>query len=365
MKKILIILASIILLFSCIKKRSGDKKITLTFATPTDAITYKNWIKPVIDDFEENHPGVKIKVILTSGGHVSKLQSMIAAGTPPDVFDIWGPEMIPALAERDALLDIGPLANEDKEFKSKIMPDIYANVLEGFYYKGKLYSLPRGFGINVIFYNKDLFDKEGIAYPSEKWGLTDFLTAAKRLTKDLDGDGRIDQYGYSMRGGVSAWGNFMPYVWANGGDLFNKDRTRCTITDPKVVEALQWFIDLVNKHEVAPKTSWAKDMAFEAPFTMGKVAMWYVGIYPMKLLKNVKNINWDVAPLPRGKKKRAMLLYAGGTVASAKTKYPKECWEFIKWIGGPVGQKMICNVGADIPTLKSMAYDEFLKIFYA
>ena len=89
MKKTLIILASIILLFSCIRKRPGDKNITLTFATPTDAITYKNWIKPVIDDFEENHPGFKIKVILTSGGHVSKLQSMIAAGTAPDVFDIW------------------------------------------------------------------------------------------------------------------------------------------------------------------------------------------------------------------------------------------------------------------------------------
>ena len=61
--------------------------------------------------------------------------------------------------------------------------------------------------------NKDLLDKEGIEVPKEGWSLEEFYTICKKLTKDTNGDGQLDQLGVQNTPGKKLWA-------ANGGSLF-------------------------------------------------------------------------------------------------------------------------------------------------
>ena len=84
---------------------------------------------------------------------------------------------------------------------------------------------------------------------------TSSSTAAKKLTADTNGDGALDQWGT----GLNVQWNLQPFVWSNGGDWLNEDRTKVTVDTPEFAEALQWFADLQNVHGVTPSAAEAAD----------------------------------------------------------------------------------------------------------
>ena len=87
--------------------------------------------------------------------------------------------------------------------------------------------------------NKDLLDKEGIEVPKEGWSLEEFYTICKKLTKDTNGDGQLDQFGSTE------------YTWkealaANGGSLFQGGMLK--LTAPEVKESLT-FLQKIGRAE--------------------------------------------------------------------------------------------------------------------
>ena len=91
-----------------------------------------------------------------------------------------------------------------------------------------------------------MFDEYGIAYPDWSWGREEYLSAARRMTADLDGDGLLDQWGCS----VDYW--WQSYVYQNGGAVLSDDRGKCLLYQPAAYEGLQFMSDLVNKYHVSP-----------------------------------------------------------------------------------------------------------------
>ena len=81
------------------------------------------------------------------------------------------------------------------------------------------------------------------------WDWSRFLDFARRFTQ-RDGSGRITQHGFvlttGLRGGYGQW------ICTNGADLFDREYTRCTLDDPRAVDALQFMQDLIYRHGVAP-----------------------------------------------------------------------------------------------------------------
>src|SRR5688572_6596344 len=106
-------------------------------------------------------------------------------------------------------------------------------------------ALPKNAASDVIFYNKDHFDKEGIPYPDETWTWDDLLSASVRLTKDTDGDGRRDRFGLANI-------QFLDYLRQHGVEVISQDGTRCTLNTPVARECCQFAYDLVYKHRVIP-----------------------------------------------------------------------------------------------------------------
>lgn len=80
----------------------------------------------------------------------------------------------------------------------------------------------------MIAYNKDIFDKAGIPYPTNDWTWDDFSTTAKQVSS---GEGANRVYGI-----VSHWilQSFAPYIY--GGMPYNEDWSKQTLDDPNTLK---------------------------------------------------------------------------------------------------------------------------------
>ncbi|GAI19981.1 unnamed protein product, partial [marine sediment metagenome] len=290
----------------------GSPEITETIQTP------------IRDAFEKEYPDIKVKLMFVAGGqYFDKLLTMIAGGTPPDVFAFHETFKLD-YPTRGIVLNLQPLMERDNFDLDKY----YDISVDPFKYKGDLYGLPWGGTMTLVttFYNMNLFDEAGVSYPDETWTWDTFLDSAKKITKEVKG--RTTQWGFCSDKGLPWWTNF---VWQNEGSIFNKEGTKCTLDEPAAYEALQWYADLANKHGVSPKPSYSADMGgMMQMFTTGKVAMVNGAPWMVPTFKTIKDFEWDVAVPPKGKT-RACLVCGSGFAISPDSKYIDASWEFLKF----------------------------------
>ena len=147
-----------------------------------------------------------------------------------------------------------------------------------------------------LYYNKRLFREAGIVDASGRarppTNRQEFVDAAVKLTKDLDGDGRPDQWGFAFTHYGHNFNTLMPQF---GGRYFDAAGRRCTLDNPANVEALQFGVDLIHKHRCAPPP---EDMDSWIGFRQGKVAMVFEGIYMLQALLRQEDLDFGGAPVP-------------------------------------------------------------------
>lgn len=300
-------------------------------------------IKKMVAAFESENPDIKVKII-HAANYMDKLHVMIGGGIPPDLFYL-GDDNFTAFADGGALQSMEQFRRTDTLFDEE---DYYELPLKAFIYNGELYGLPISWTPLVLYYNKDIFDEAGVPYPDSSWTWQDFLEAAKRMTKDLNGDGEPDQFGYL----VSTWWTFtLNWIWQNGGRILSEDKTKCVMNSPETIEALQFIQDLVWKYKVAPT---AAQIAQRDLFTTGRIGMVISGRWMVPRYRTIKEFEWGIAPLPKGKV-RATPIFTTAYVMSKKCKYPEAAWRLARFMSGPKGSKFIAKLGLGVPSVKSVA----------
>jgi len=167
----------------------------------------------VNSDFATANPKVKLSQELLPAGqnYFEKLQTLIAADTPPDVFDMWEGYVQP-YAANGAILNLDPfLENDPKLKKDSLLPA----ALEGATWQNHLYALLIGFipGPVSLYYNADHFDKAGLKAPTSDWTWNDVRTAAQKLTVDTNKDGTPEQWGAAFDLWFVQW---LYWSWSNG-----------------------------------------------------------------------------------------------------------------------------------------------------
>lgn len=310
----------------------------------------------LIATFEAAHPHIKVTRINPGDANsfFTKLQTMMAAGTPPDVF-YMGWERIAGFASQELLLPIEPLIAEDERTgRPTLRPeDFYQATLDCFRFdgqttgRGTLYGIPKDFTTIGFYYNKTLFDNAGLPYPKDDWTWDDFIATARRLAK-LPGITGAEFMNWAPM--VRA------YLATEGLDAFSPDFTQSYLRRPDVYAALDrlrsWRFD-----EDRTLTSGKSQVAQgESVFLTGQVGMagpfgrWVVPTYRM-----ITDFDWDFAPLPRGKVKANTVFTVSWSIAK-KTPHPQEAWELVKFLCGPEGQAQAAELGLAIPTLKAVAH---------
>ena len=336
----ILILSGIVLLATGCGRRSGkganDDQITLTVSFTT-GVDERYALEKVCKEFEALHPGIRVKQLYVAGGnYYDKVKVMMAGGKPPDL--MWMGQGFNTFASRGAFLCID-------ELYGHIDPDkYYMEVVNWYKYDGKLYGFPYGVDVNCIFYNKDLFDEAGVPYPEPDWTVEKFLETAEKLTRDIDGDGRIDQYGFAGE---------MP-IGIYGDSLLNDTYTKCLLDTPEAIRRVQLNVDLVKKYKVsAPRESELRNIGTQMAFLMGKIAMWCtMNLQLVELRRKVDAFDWDIAMMPKGTV-QVTWASSSGFAVSRTTKHKKEAVELLKYL---VGGRFVEELkGYSIPIVRAEA----------
>ena len=248
------------------------------------------------------------------------------------------------------LLNLQPYVDRDIKIN-----DYYQEVVENLKYKGNIYALPLGFNVHVLYYNTELFDEAGVSYPDESWTWKELLEAAKRLTKDKNNDGRIDQFGFIPFNAESL-------IKQNGGDILNKEGTECIINSIEAIEALEFLHDLIYKYRVSPTPAESLSQSTIHLFQMKRLVMFIGGRWVGCEFRKVKSLRWAIAPVPAGKAGRAVPLSIDSMAIVSQSRHPEEAWEFIKYFAGPKAQRIIkTQKPEDISAIKEISIETLLK----
>ncbi len=301
----------------------------------------------LIASFERAHPGVKVDLQISPHARIlDKLMISTAGGRPPDVSRVSSMWFAPC-ASKGLFENLGPYAERDKSFD---LEDFYPQAIEGWgKYRGELYAIPTDIDVYAMYYNKDLFDKRGLPYPDWSWDWNKYLSVAKKFVH-TDRDGMRDGWGTSID---QFWQN---YVYQNGGTVLSDDLKRCTLGEKPAYEAIQWVSDMVNKYHVAPSAEESAEVGSLKLFESGKLAMYISGSWAAELqfAKDKVPFTYDVAPLPKGKK-RVTFIGGGAYAMLSQSAHKREAWELVKWMSGKDYQRQAALDSQIIPSRRSVA----------
>jgi len=310
------------------------------------------------DTYKSKNPNTDVEWInIVGGGNYGrdKLQTMIAGGDAPDLM-MLNTGQFEQLASRGALKPLDDIIKGEKFDLNLYWPQAIAGVTYG----GKMYGLPRDMSNVILYYNKDLFDKAGVAYPNNNWTWNDMAAAAKKLTVDTNKDGKVDQWGFAVNNIVWVWAGF---VWGNGGDILSQDRKRALLQDQNTIDALNFYFGLTKDHVspppgALPEQAWSGDWMLTQSVAMGLFGPWW----RPSLVTMEKPFRWDVAYPPKSPKtgKRGSVVYTDMWGMSSTTRVQKESWDFMKYLTSKDGQQLWTDlIGArSISPVKAVAQSD-------
>ena len=283
--------------------------------------------------FTNQHPEVSLEWLLWQDANGIK-QTAAAEGLS-DVVSLWsGAAAEPAFQGR--LLGLNRFIKRDRYDLS----DYWPGCLEASTWRADLYTLHTEVDTNLIFCNRALFAGTGLAPPSRDWTWAELLETARELRR---GQGAKSVYGfapYLWMDHPSSHDTTIPWIWANGGEVLDRDITKPLIDQPKAQEALQWLADLRHSHKVWPATKEIRAAGaseLELLFAKGQLAMLYVlrGWMRQGLLGHSSSPQFDMAEPPQGPAARANWLHVQASYfIGAATQVPDQAWQFLTWWAG-------------------------------
>jgi multiple sugar transport system substrate-binding protein len=329
----------------------------------------------ICEDFEEKHPDVKIRRKWVPGDYGTKLRLELISDTAADIL-LMDDEIYPAYAVRGFLVDFKPyIMRQSDELERRIAQDIgwvdtpenyepyfLPTALQSFRYNDLQAGLPWDGNSMLMFYNKDLFDEAGIPYPTEDWTWEEFREIAKKLTRDIDGDERIDQFGTVM---VFSFMGIEPFLWAWGADVLNEDRTRAALHSERAIEAAQYMMDVWYTDHSSAFVGEIEGMSADVQLLTGTVGAMVAGSYMLSDLKAVKGgMRWDLAHMPYGPygERATRVTWDGISVNNGISDEKKEiAWEFVKHVLSKDSQARFGIVSRGMPAVREFAEKYYPK----
>ena len=287
-----------------------------------------NWSSYKISDeailrFEALHPRIKIKYLTGTlkSDYSEWLAQRIIKGKEPDVFCVLAGDF-------NTLASIGILKNLDDPVHHDPRFDVarlYEKAVKSGQFYGSQYALPREVVPILMFVNKTILAREGIAVPQGDWTWNDFYAICQKVTRDTDGDGRIDQFG-------TVGFDWQQAVYTNGQQLFDLNGSEAMFDKPGVRQAIAFVKKLAKLNagsRVVPADFDDGKVAFR-PFPFSAYRAYKA--YPYRLVRYAQ-FEWECIKLPRGPHgNNASELYSFLIGISSRTKHSREAWEFLKFL---------------------------------
>jgi multiple sugar transport system substrate-binding protein len=301
---------------------SGAASVKITMIAESRD-THLQWQEEMKAKFEASHPNATIELVSTAGsGLVPKMRAMLAAGLPLDIgyMDPW---LVVQWGSDGTLENLSPyIGTARAQFA-----DWYPSALDLYRLGNAVYGLPQDLQVTGIFYHEDAFHESGLALPSVDWNQEGFLNAARRLTQRA-ADGSVARYGFRIPNGR----NFLPTIWAHGGELFDSwtQPTRFTGNTDKVAAGFEYLHDLVRFGVVPDKQNHGR-IDVTNGFMAGKLAMVQTNSISIAHYSAINSFKWDVAPLPSGDGGRIPFINAIGWFMFSSSEHKDVAWEVLRY----------------------------------
>lgn len=356
MKKILISCLALIMCVSAFsgcgkKEANSDGAITLRVGMPNgEAITA--W--EIVENFQKDHPEIKLDIDETPWGEFKKkVKLQTTSGNAPALF----------ISDSGHIATMGAMGNaldlSDKVKKDLDVSEYSDTLFAGADSEGKLWGVPHGINSLAVFYNKNLFDEAGLDYPTEDWTFDDMMAMAEKLTKDVNGDGEIDQYGIMYGTNISS--GWLPFVLASGGAPLDETRTKSMFNDKNTIEGLKKFIEPRTK-KITCDAEWAAANGGTAAFYRGKIGMYIALQSNVTVIETNKpaELNYDAQIMPYGETGKRPCVYVPNlwVINAQATEAEQEAaWTFLKYYLNDESQKILADTLLDGVPVKNSALE--------
>ena len=290
-------------------------------------------IEQLTADYVAQNPDVTIDAVYAGSYQdtVTKTLTAVRGGQPPQLSVILSVDMF-TLIEEDAIIPFEDVitTDEEKRWLDAFYPAFMDNSRTG----GKTYGIPFQRSTPVLYYNKEAFAEAGLdpETPPATW--EEQVEFGKKLTK-RDADGNVTQWGLRIPSSGFPYWLFQGLTTQNDVILANDAGNETNFDDPKVVEALQYLVDLSTKHEVMQPgiIEWG---ATPKAFFEGQTAMMWTTTGNLTNVRENAPFDFGVAMLPAHKRRGAPTGGGNFYIFKDSTEEQKQAsLDFIKWISAP------------------------------
>ena len=324
---------------------------TIRFVTNHTAEEAKDF-QHVISEFNKRYPQIRVNYLNMAGGQefYTAIKTQAVAHNLPDVwytrtFDI------PSNAAKGWQIPLDSYVQQDAaEVNTN---DFWPAEVAQMTYEGKLYALPYDFSNWAIYYNKTMFEQEGVKPPTDEWTWQDLFAVAEHFVRRKGN--RQERWG--LNAGFWDW-FFMGVLVANGGKVFSDDLRRCELNSEQNVETFRMFWRQMQKGVIPLPGATPQGVD---PFAGGLVAMNVNGSWATQSTRDAvgDRFEWDVVKLPKGSTGKRGVSAAGGAWGIAEnSKYKEQAWEFVKFLASKDSiNYLISRITRSIPGRQSCAQE--------
>ena len=317
----------------------------------TDHLDVKVWdskqqegIQTICDEWSETS-GVKVNVeVVDWDNYWTLLEAGAFGGEMPDIFWMHS-NFAQKYMENDLLLNLDDyIANDDAIDLANYYPDIVKLYQRS---DGVTFAIPKDYDTIALWYNKKMFDEAGLEYPDNTWTWEKMHEVASQLNHPEN-----DQYG--MVGNTDAnQEGYYNTIYSYGGYVINDDHTKSGYDDPKTLEAMEMYAQLI-KDCMPPQSVMAEtgnaNLFLGNTAAMGMFGSWYVSSFK----ENESIGDWGIAELPfhdangngQTDEGERVSIYNGlGWAASAATEDPDTAYSLISYLCSEEGQTRQAELG--------------------
>jgi multiple sugar transport system substrate-binding protein len=312
--------------------------------------------------FMETHPDIQLVEEVTAWDtYWQKMLTSTAAGEAPDVM-AHSPYYHVQYAANNVTIPLDPFIDRDgipleEYYEGAIAMGRWqpGRISTG---EGDLHAFPTSWHSGTMwFYNKTVFEAEGIPLPDDTWTWDTLLDVAGELTKIGD-DGVAELYG--MDTPLDGNGRINSWIFQAGGDFYDPELRTTLIKSDEAMQAFQWVVDLVLTHKVAlpPEPN-----AQFNPFQTGRVGIGLQGDWMITPFADIEEFEWNIFWPPAHPQTGLTTIdaYQNGYAITSSASNPDAAWEYVKWLVhgeglGIYGTIFAGSFPAHIPTAEATVY---------
>lgn len=335
------------------QEEAGKKVLTVSIWDENQ----KPVIQQIIDEYNLQSDEYEAVLELTPWNQYwTKLDAAAGANQAADVF--WMNVYLPKYVDGDILLPLDDFVKESNLDLSNYVE----TTLNTYNYKDSLWALPKGMDTVAVAYNKEIFDKYGVSYPSQGWTWDDMRDIATELKNKIKEAGASE---YPILMELDAQPSHFNFAYQTGGFVIDDSWTKCGYNLDSTVEAYQNVVDLFNDDLLAPYTVLSETKGTDL-FLSKRGAIVFIGSWKASVLENssiAKGGNLGLITMPTQEAGNTSVLGGLGYAIFKNTKYPEGCFDLISFITSEKGNKIQGEKGIDIPAYKSAQkyYKDYFK----